>query len=190
MTAQRKPHKRERIYFRVNDRGLIPADNYAASRLREKNYKPGDVIVATLTKLRNPKFNRLGHRIGQLVVANIEAFAGLEAHAAIKRLQWEGNIACDEVGVSMRSAWEQISAAILAIPGMSSIESALKVVGSLLPEGALLSVRQPRSMSFDTMDESEFHEAARSICRFIASRYWPSLTADAIERMAETMVSE
>jgi len=48
-----------------------------------------DVVAAQITKLRNPKFNRLVHRIGQLVVANIEAFAGLDAHTAIKRMQLE-----------------------------------------------------------------------------------------------------
>lgn len=187
--------KREKIYFRVQRLpsgvgALVPADPCAASKLRERSYRTGDLLAADLTKPRNPKFNRLVHRIGQLVVANIGAFSGLDAHAAIKRLQWEGNVACDEVGVSMRSAWEQISAAILSIPGMSVIESALKVVGSMLPDRALISMRQPRSLSYQSMDEGEYHEAARGICRTIAERYWPTLTPEAIEEMAEMMVEE
>jgi hypothetical protein len=90
----------------------------------------------------------------------------------------------------MRSAWEQISAAILAIPGMSAIESALKVVGSMLPDRALISMRQPRSLSFESLDEGEFHEAARGICRVIAERYWTTETPEAIENMADCMVDE
>lgn len=182
--------KRQRIYFRVAAGSLVPADNYAASMLRERGYAVGDLLAADLTKPRNPKFNRLVHRIGQLVVSNIESFSGCDAHAAIKRLQLEGNVACTEVAVSMRSAWEQISAAILAIPGMRSIEPALRVVGSMLPESALLNMRQPISLSFANMDEGEYHVAARGICRTVAERYWPSMSEDQIAEMAESFVGE
>jgi hypothetical protein len=151
--------RKERIYFRVNDRGLIPADQYAASRLKEKNYKPGDVIAATLVKLRNPRFNRLVHRIGQLVTANIEAFAGLDAHTAIKRLQMEGRIACEEIGI--------------LVPGYGMVVQVI-----------------PRSLAFDSMDEGEYHEVARAICRLIAERYWLTLTPEQIEQMAESFVGE
>lgn len=190
LPAAKPKKKRERIWLRVVKGALVPADSYAASRLRARGYRTSDILAADLTKPRNPKFNRLVHRIGQLVVANIDAFRGLDAHSAIKRLQWEGNIACDEVGVSMRSAWDQISAAILAIPGMTVIESALKVVGAMLPERALLSMRQPRSLSFQSLDESEFHDVAKAICRTISERYWPSMAPEAIEQMAEIMVDE
>lgn len=91
--------RRDRVYLRVSKGQLMPADACAASQLRERGYKVGDLLLADLTKPRNPKFNRLVHRIGQLVVANIDAFHGLEAHTAIKRLQIEGRIACDEIGI-------------------------------------------------------------------------------------------
>ena len=77
--------KRERIYLRVDRGMLVPADPYAASVLRQRGYKIGDLLAAELVKPRNPKFNRLVHRLGQLVVANIEAFAGLDAHRAAGR---------------------------------------------------------------------------------------------------------
>jgi hypothetical protein len=182
--------RRERVYLRVIKGGFAPADVCAQSQLRARGYSVGDVLAADLSKLRNQKFNRLVHRIGQLVTANVDRFSGMDAHAAIKRLQWEGNIACDEIGVSMRSAWEQISAAILKIPGMEVIAPALAVVGSMLPERAVLMMRQPRSLSFESMDEAEYQEAARGICRTIAERYWPMLTAEQIAEMAESMVDE
>lgn len=150
---------REKIFLRVEKGALVPADQFAATQLRERGYKVGDVIKGDLTKLRNPKFNRLVHRIGQLVVANIEAFAGLDAHKAVKRLQIEGRIACDEIGVMVQNY------------GM--------VIQFI-----------PRSLSFESMDEAEFHEAARGICRTIAERYWKDLTAEQIEEMAESFVEE
>lgn len=180
--------KRERIYLRVDKGCLVPADSYAASKLRERNYRVGDLLAAELVKPRNPKFNRLVHRIGQLVVANIDAFAGMDAHAAVKRLQWEGNIQCEEVGVSMRSAWSQIAAAILSINGMEVIKSALDVVGAMLPEKAVVTMRQPRSLSFESLDETEYKEAARLICVVISERYWPGASPEAVEQMAELMV--
>ena len=151
--------KREKIYFRVEKGMLVPADNYAASKLRERGYRMGDLLSAELTKPRNPKFNRLVHRIGQLVTANIDAFSGLDAHKAIKRLQIEGKVACDEIGIS--------------IAGYGMMMQLI-----------------PRSLSNESMDEGEYQQAARGICRTIAERYWPSLTEDAIAEMAESFVGE
>jgi len=151
--------KANRIYLRVVKGSLVPADNYAESQLRDRGYKVGDLLAAELKKPRNPKFNRLVHRIGQLVVANIGAFSGLDAHRAIKRLQIEGKVACEEIGI------------MVANYGM---------VIQLIP----------RSLSFDSMDEGEYHEAAKGICRTISERYWPEMEPDQIEQMAELMVGD
>ena len=151
--------KRERVYFRVIKGGLCPADNYASSVLRERGYRVGDLLAAELVKPRNPKFNRLVHRIGQLVVANIESFANLEAHQAIKRLQIEGKVACDEIGISV-----------------SNYGMVIQLI--------------PRSLSFESLDEGEYQQAARGICRTIAERYWPELDEDQIAEMAESFVGE
>jgi len=153
---KRKP---EPINFRIIKGGLIPADSYAQSQLRTKKFKVGDVIKADIRKLRSLKFNRLVHRIGQLVAANIEAFSGLDAHTCIKRLQIEGRIACDEIGV--------------LVQGYGIVIQFI-----------------PRSMSFDSMDEAEYHDCAKQICRLIAERYWPSLEPEQIAEMAESMVEE
>lgn len=50
--------------------------------------------------------------------------------------------------------------------------------------------RVPRSLSFESMDEGEFHEVMRGMSRHVAKQYWPSLTAEQIEQMAGVMVSE
>lgn len=150
---------REKIFLRVIKGALVPADDYAREKIRSRGFKVGDVLQADLVKLRNPAFNRLVHRIGSLVVANIEAFAGMDAHDALKQIQAEGNIACTQQIVDM--------------PG----------IGRCM-------VTIPKSLSFDNMDEGEFHETARAMCRFIAERYWPSLTPEQIEQMAETFIGE
>lgn len=150
---------RESVYVRVEKGRLTPADAYAAGQLRSRGYKVGDVLKAKLSKLRNPKFNRLVHRIGQLVVANIESFHGAETHDAIKRLQIEAGAGCDEIGI-------------------------------LIPGFGMAIHRTPRSLSFESMSEDEYQTVAKSICRHIAATYWPSLTAEQIESMAESFVEE
>ena len=160
MTATaRKPNKPEPVYLRVIQGGLVPADGYAQTQLRNKKFKIGDVVRCDVRKLRNPKFNRLVHRIGQLCASNIEAFGGIEAHKCIKRLQIEGRIACDEIGVM--------------VPGYGMVIQFI-----------------PRSMSFESMDEAEYHDCAKQICRLIAERYWKGLEPDQIAEMAESMVDE
>lgn len=151
--------KRERIYFRVAKGALTPADPYAASVLRQRGYHLGDLVAADVVKPRNPKFNRLVHKLGQLVIANIDAFRGMDAHRAIKRLQIEGRVACEEIGV------------MVANFGM-----VIQFV--------------PRSLSFESMDEGEYKQAARGISRTIAERYWPDMGAEEIESMADCMVEE
>ncbi|MBX9635919.1 MAG: hypothetical protein K2Q45_00015 [Nitrosomonas sp.] len=158
-STARPKRKPEKIHFRVIKGGLVPADQYAESLLRNKNFKIGDVVGAEIRKLRNVKFNRLVHRIGQLCAANIEEFVGIDPHRVIKRLQIEGRIACDEIGV--------------LVPGFGMVIQFI-----------------PRSMSFSEMDEAEYHDSAKKICRLIAERYWKGLEPEQIAEMAESMVEE
>lgn len=50
--------------------------------------------------------------------------------------------------------------------------------------------RIPQSLSFDSMDEGEFKAIARAFCRHIAEQYWPDLSAEQVEGMAESFVDE
>lgn len=103
MTAQieeskkkaRKQRRRVRHLLKVAKGGFVPADGLTESRLRSKKYKLGDLVLADLTRPRNPGFHRLAHRLGQLIAENIESFAGLDAHKCLKRLQWESGIGCE-----------------------------------------------------------------------------------------------
>lgn len=127
--------------------------------MREKGYKVGDLVFAEMVKPRSPGFHRLAHRIGQLCSRNIEAFSGMDPHKVLKRLQWEGNIGCEEIGVQ--------------VPGVG-----------------LAMMRWPLSLSFESMEQGEFHEVTRAFCRHIAATYWKGMNEDQIAEMAESMVDE
>ena len=110
---------KERICFRVEKGCLTPADNYAISLLQERNYKVGDIVSAELRKPRSVRFNRFVHQLGKLVIENVEGFSEIDAHTAIKRLQIEGGIACDEIGVFIPN----VGAVIQKIPRSFSFDS-------------------------------------------------------------------
>lgn len=156
-----KAKKPERLLFRIAKYGgdgvLLPNDGYTARRLRERNYRVGDILLAELRKPRHPGFHRLAHRLGTLVADNIEEFSGLDGHAVLKRLQIEGNIECDEIPVNLE----------------------------ILNQKIQIKHRIPRSLSYASMDEAEFKSAIRRICNYIADVYWPSCTPEEIEAMAE-----
>lgn len=88
---------RETFLLTVTKGALVPADNFTSERLRAKGYHVGDVLKATLTKARSPGFHRLAHVFGELVADNIDSFSGLPAHKVLKRLQYEGDIACEHM---------------------------------------------------------------------------------------------
>jgi len=90
----------DRVYLRVAKGALTPADDLSAQKLRGRGYSIGDTVSADLRKPRNPRFHRLAHQFGAMLVDNIEAFAGLDAHAVLKRIQIEGNIGCDEIALN------------------------------------------------------------------------------------------
>lgn len=156
---KRPKRKPEGIYLRVEKGCLLPADGYALNQFKAKGYHTGDVLLAVLKKLNNPKFHRLIHRIGQLCEKNIEAFHGMDAHLVLKRLQWESGVHCEEIGVM--------------VPGVG-----------------LAMMRFPLSWSFADTDDGARHEAARGLCRWIAQRYWPGMSAEAVEEMAESFVDD
>lgn len=93
--------RKDRIYLRVQKGSLVPADSLAEEQIRSRGYTVGQIVQVEIFKLRSQAFNRLAHRIGCLVADNIEAFHGMDAHKALKRLQIESGAACDEIGISI-----------------------------------------------------------------------------------------
>ena len=49
------------------------------------------------------------------------------------------------------------------------------------------SYRLPRSLSFESLDQTQFEAVYGAMCRHIAERYWPSLTSERVAEMAEMM---
>jgi hypothetical protein len=178
--ARTKP---ERFLMRVVTGALEPADAYVKRRLRERNYCTGQLLLAELKKPRNPGFHRLAHALGAMCAENIDEFAGLDAHDVLKRLQAESGIGCDMVVISAAVVWQRIADAIAVVAG-DGLRPALQTITRIL--GSIhVAVPLPRSLSFESMDQGEFSEVFRGLCRYIAKTYWLDMTDDQIADMAE-----
>lgn len=69
--------------------------------MKERGYRNGDEVRLEIKKPRNPKFHRLLHAIGGLMVDNVESFRDLDSHEAIKRLQRESGICCEPMEIDL-----------------------------------------------------------------------------------------
>jgi hypothetical protein len=115
-TAKRRP---EKFPLRVIKGGFAPADPSAASRLRDRGYRVGDLLFVEFKKPRNPRFHRLAHAFGRLMAENVDQFEGMDAHRVLKRLQWESGEGCEEMGVMVPG----VGHALVRIPLSLSFES-------------------------------------------------------------------
>ena len=150
----------ERFPLRVVRGGFQPADQSCARRLADDK----------------------GIRVGDLVFAQLTKPRNPRFHRlahALGRLIAENIQAFDGMDahrVLKRLQYESeigCETAHVRIPGMGAAE-----------------VRWPRSLAFESMDEGEFHEVLRGLCRHVAAEYWTDLDEERIADMAELMVHE
>jgi hypothetical protein len=167
-------------------RALVAASASDATRLSAKGNRVGDLIFARITKPRSPGFHRLAHRIGSLAVENISELSHLDAHTALKRLQLESGAGCETLAVEMSTFWPKIVSWVSEHIGKPMGDMLALVVSEMKLSATTIPVMIPKSLSYDSMDEMEFREAIKTICRYMAMRYWPSMTAEEIEAIAET----
>lgn len=64
---------------------------------------------------------------------------------------------------------------------------ACNVIRIDLPNYGPIDYLEPQSLSFESMDEGRFTEVFRQMCEHVSQTYWPTLTAEQIASMAETM---
>ncbi|MGJ8525201.1 hypothetical protein LMG33818_000909 [Halomonadaceae bacterium LMG 33818] len=71
-------------------------------------------------------------------------------------------------------------------------DSGIKCVVTItdIPNVGSLESRQPESIAFDNMDQTEFFEMVTDLCSYIAKTYWPSMTGEQVEDMAQAFVQE
>lgn len=74
---------------------FVAASDADAALMAERGFKLNAKVRADIKQPRNERFNRLVHGLGRVLAQNIDRFAGMQAHAAIKELQAESGVYCD-----------------------------------------------------------------------------------------------
>lgn len=75
---------------------LVPSSDIDSRLMRQKRIRVGQEVRADLKRPRNSKYHRLVHVLGMMMIEHVEAFASMDTHEAIKRLQRESGICCEE----------------------------------------------------------------------------------------------
>lgn len=78
---------------------LVPSHPIDRQLMKERRFHVDREVRAELKQPRNAKFHRLMHAIGNLLVENVEKFAGMSGHDAIKEVQRESGVCCDAMEV-------------------------------------------------------------------------------------------
>jgi len=134
---------------------FVPADSFAVDALHQLNMKKDQHIQIQIHQIRNKGTWKHVHNIAKLCIEHIEDFSNYHrSHDVLKRLQFEGNIACDELAATLEGSTE------------------LKIY------------RVPRSLSFEAMGDDEFEEVYSAMKKYICDRYWPDMTPEGIDEMA------
>jgi hypothetical protein len=69
--------------------------------MKERGYHEGDEVRIEVKRPRNVKFHRLLHAIGQVMVDNVEGWEHMSSHDAVKRLQRESGVCCEQVEIDI-----------------------------------------------------------------------------------------
>lgn len=109
---------------------LVPDHAVDRRSMKERKFHVGKQLRASLRQDRNPGFWRKAHLLGGWLADNVEAYSGLDQHAALKKLQEASGIGCDEETYSLDL-------------GAYGLHTGTR--------------RVPRSLNFDDMDEGEWN---------------------------------
>lgn len=173
------------IALRVIKGGFVPANEQTRQILRQARLKKGNLVLANIERPRKPGFYRLAHAFARVCRENIEAFESFTEHEVLKHLQLETGLGCRSISVPASHVWSQAAVAIEDAIGKEALASLNQVEGLL--SGRMVSVKQPRSLSFGSMSEDEFRHIFQGFCRYIATKYWPTLSEHQVAELAHLM---
>ena len=100
-----KAKKKPRIYLAVREvvdvatgkrcLGLLAEDDIQRAAMRERGFKKGQRVACDVHSERSYAQWKQAHKLGQLLVSNVEGFENLDSHRALKKIQVDSDIECD-----------------------------------------------------------------------------------------------
>ena len=150
---------------------LVPDHPIDRRSMKERKLHVGKMVRATLREDRNPMFWRKAHVLGGWLADNVESFAGLDMHQALKKLQERSGIGCTTREVNARP----IVAAVMAAASSLLGEGACRMLAAVLPEIQTVSITEADSLNFSDMDEGVFSSLWDGWIEWLRRNAWPHL---------------
>jgi len=150
---------------------LAPLTQWDTRAMRDRGYKVGQTVRGRIERSRNPKFNGLAHALGALIVDHVEGFEGKDAHEALKKIQGEAGICCEESTIDASPFMALVLAAAeqhLGAGARTILESVLKTV---LGDFNQITVKVPESIAFDSMPEERFNKLVLEVCQYLREHF-------------------
>lgn len=160
---------------------LVPATEADVDTLRRFRLRVGHTVRAEIDRPRCAEGLRILHSFAQLVSQNIEGYEHLTAHQVLKRLQAESGVGCEIVSISIQDFWNTLQ------PGLRAHLETLDSQIVQDEDDRLVTGYKPKSLSQSVMDDTEFQEIFDGLCRYVALKYWPGMSPDAIAETARLM---
>jgi hypothetical protein len=123
-----------------------------------------------------------GYAVGDVVTADLRKERNGRYHRLVFAL---GNVVAENI-----EAFEGMDAHSVLKKLQLESEAGCERKGVSLPGVGACTVIVPRSLSYQEMDETEFQAVSKMLCAHVAKAYWPTMSAEDVERMAANWIGE
>lgn len=101
-STEKRRNPEQRVLMMVMPDGSFRAsDNASRKALKSRGFHKHQEVIAYLYRVRDGVQWRRAHALGQMLVDNVDAFHGLDAHHALKKVQLDGSIACESEKIDL-----------------------------------------------------------------------------------------
>lgn len=139
---------------------FIPDGPIARNECRDRKFRVGQKVLVSFHKLRNWGTDKHAHNIGKLLRNNLDAFSGYHNNHDVLKF--------------------------LQIEGNIACDQ----IGGTDKDGNDIIYKIPRSLRHEEMDEDEILQVINKMYQFVSERYWPEMTPEAVQEMAEMFGDE
>lgn len=141
-------------------RALVACSQVDRRILQARKFRPDGRVRVEIKNPRHEGFHRLVHQFGTFLVMHVPSYSGFigangkpDSHAAVKECQARSGAACHAVIRDME------------FPGVGWVQ---------------VKQNEPRSISFDELDEDEFSAAFRAMYEYVAENDYPDLDPEQV----------
>lgn len=141
-------------------RALVACSATDRRILSSRKFRPDGRVRAEIKNPRHEGFHRLVHQFGTFLVQHVASYSHFiamngkpDSHAAVKECQARSGAGCERVTYDMD------------VPGMGMMQ---------------VSRMEPRSISFDEMDEDEFAATFRQMMEHVSENDYPDLAPEQV----------